>query len=186
METELSAITQWHQRIDQVTEEVQTLLTAMPRENRYIRPATGGWNIAQILRHIMQLNDSYEPSLKRIRDDDNPLPWTGRIGWLVRKVGDLLLDSVKPSNRRKSRTFPIWEPPSDMKPEEDVLEEFVAHQEVLKQRMSEHAVYLGKNVRLSSPANKYLVYTLDKAFELIVTHEERHLLQLRERCEAFG
>jgi hypothetical protein len=178
------AILQWQERIDRVTQEVRRMLHQLPAEKLYQKAETGGWSIAQIIRHVMRLNDSYLPGLQRIREGHNALPWTGRIGWLVRKVGDVLLQSVEPTNTRKSRTFPIWEPPADQIPGEDLLEVFCAHQEILKQRIQDHAAYLGKHCRISSPANKYLVYTLDKAFELMVTHEERHLDQLSRRIDS--
>jgi hypothetical protein len=37
-----------------------------------------------------------------------------------------------------------------------------------------------QGVVISSPANKYFVYKLGKAFEIVVTHEQRHFNQSKE------
>jgi hypothetical protein len=39
---------------------------------------------------------------------------------------------------------------------------------------------LEKGTVISSPANKYIVYKLETAFDIIVAHEERHLEQAKE------
>jgi hypothetical protein len=40
--------------------------------------------------------------------------------------------------------------------------------------------YLNGKTVIASPASKMIVYTLDTAFDIIVTHERRHLEQARE------
>lgn len=37
-----------------------------------------------------------------------------------------------------------------------------------------------KGVVISSPANKNIVYKLDKAFEIIIAHEKRHFEQSKD------
>ena len=39
---------------------------------------------------------------------------------------------------------------------------------------------LEKGTVISSPANKNIVYKLENAFDIITTHEQRHLEQARE------
>ena len=40
--------------------------------------------------------------------------------------------------------------------------------------------HLANGVVISSPANKNIVYKLEVAFDIIVSHEQRHLEQARE------
>ena len=47
----------------------------------------------------------------------------------------------------------------------------------LKERIISAESFLHSGVIISSPANKNIVYKLEQAFEIIVTHEERHLNQ---------
>ena len=40
--------------------------------------------------------------------------------------------------------------------------------------------YSGQGLMVPSPASKVIVYFLEDALEILVTHEERHLNQARE------
>ena len=88
----------------------------------------------------------------------------------------MILKSVLPENQKKQRTFPTWEP-AKSEISGDILTRFVSHQEELKKRMEESAIFIQKGVIISSPANKNIVYNLATAFEIILTHEQRHLKQ---------
>ena len=92
--------------------------------------------------------------------------------------GKMILKSVLPENQKKQRTFPTWEP-AKSEISSDILNRFVSHQEDLKRRMEESVIFIMKGVVISSPANKNIVYKLDKAFEIILTHEERHYKQAK-------
>ena len=54
------------------------------------------------------------------------------------------------------------------------------HQEVIKKLIQDNQPLLEKDVVIPSPANRYIVYKLRKAIEVIVAHEERHLNQAME------
>jgi len=57
---------------------------------------------------------------------------------------------------------------------------FKNHQEALKQRIKEVDDLVKKGTVISSPANKIIVYKLETAFDIIVTHEQLHLEQAKE------
>jgi hypothetical protein len=56
-------------------------------------------------------------------------------------------------------------------------DQFARHQERLSQYINDLD---GINIAIASPASKFIVYTLDKALDIITTHEKRHLEQARE------
>ncbi len=63
---------------------------------------------------------------------------------------------------------------------EDILQQFEKHQSELKQQIAFCEKLIGKGAVISSPANKNIVYKLETAFDIIVSHEERHLEQAKE------
>ena len=77
------------------------------------------------------------------------------------------------------KTFPIWEPTKSEIPE-GILERFKNHQLDLKDLIKNSMDLVDKGVIISSPANKNIVYKLEKAFDIIVTHEQRHYEQAKE------
>ena len=117
---------------------------------------------------------SYFPVFAEIRSGDYKAPFISKLSFVTNFFGNFILKSVMPSAEKKIKTFPIWEPQTG-KLETDTVEKFIRHQNELIQEFQSFQPFLEKRQTLSSPANKNIVYTLDKALEIIVTHEERHL-----------
>ncbi|MEO1450572.1 MAG: DinB family protein, partial [Bacteroidota bacterium] len=106
-------------------------------------------------------------------------PFMGKLGFMVRFSSRMVLASVQPDRTRKMKTFAIWEPASSAIPT-TIVADFTNHQERLKFWMLEATNWDIDKIIISSPANKGIVYSLTTAFELMVTHEARHLEQARE------
>ncbi|MDZ7650490.1 MAG: hypothetical protein U5K54_26955 [Cytophagales bacterium] len=62
----------------------------------------------------------------------------------------------------------------------DILLRFEKHQDELKKLIESSQDLIEKNVVISSPANKMIVYKLETAFDIMVAHEKRHLEQAKE------
>ncbi len=54
------------------------------------------------------------------------------------------------------------------------------HQSNLKELIESSKDLVEAGVVISSPANKNIVYKLEKAFDIIIIHEQRHLEQAKE------
>jgi len=95
---------------------------------------------------------------------------------MVSFLGNLVLKSVQPDRKRKVKTFQIWKP-ADSDVPEGIIERFEKNQEELKILVIGSADLIEKGTIISSPANKNIVYKLETAFDIIVTHEQRHYNQ---------
>ncbi|WP_235297982.1 DinB family protein [Portibacter marinus] len=146
------------------------------------KPDSKAWSIAQILDHIMTINESFFPILAKVKEGNYKVPWFGRIGFITNLMGNVVLKSVLPDTQKKITTFPIWEPSTSNLPG-NILEKFAKHQEELKVMIEGAENLLEKDQVICSPANYKIVYKLEKAFEIIVAHEQRHLLQAKTRLE---
>ena len=98
---------------------------------------------------------------------------------MVDFFGKIILKSVLPDRKRKMKTFPKWEP-SYSRINGDILQQFEHHQGELKSLIESSKDLIEKGAVISSPANKNIVYSLKSAFDIIVTHEFRHLEQAKE------
>ncbi len=127
----------------------------------------------------MVLNQSYFPIIQQVREGSFKVPFTGKLNVLVNLFGKMLLNAVQPENRKKTKTFPVWEPTVSDIPG-DVVERFVQHQTHLKQLIVSSTDLVAKDTVISSPANRWIVYRLATAFNILIAHEQRHLEQSKE------
>ena len=77
------------------------------------------------------------------------------------------------------KTFPIWEPTASQI-RTDIIQHFEKHQSELKRQIEASKLLIEKGTIISSPANRIIVYKLETAFDIIVSHEQRHLAQAKE------
>lgn len=169
----------WTTQIDKTTHDFKSTFGAMPKESLNYKPSPQVWSIAQNMHHLIVINETYFPVLDSLQRNDYNLPWIGKIDFLVNFFGKVILNSVSPDRRKKMKTFPIWQPASSDF-ETTILDSFVDHQQELKKYITSSKDLVENGVVIPSPANRNIVYKLDKAFDIIVTHEQRHFQQAKE------
>lgn len=171
--------TKWTSQIDQTTNNFKTVFADLNTEQLNWKPDEQTWSIAQNIDHLIVINNTFPPIIKAVRDGHYQLPFLGKLGFMVNFLGKMILGSVQPDRKRKMKTFPIWEPGQSNFPS-DILARFEKHQEELKRMIESSNDLLDKGTVISSPANKNIVYKLETAYDIITTHERRHLAQAKE------
>ena len=166
-------------QLDQITNQFQQQFGALPVNDLNWKPSSGSWSIAQVMDHLITINRSYFPIIDQVKKGDYKLPFITRIPFMPSFFGSMILKSVNPNRKMKTKTFPIWEP-SASHIDKGIVQRFMDHQNELKQAISDSEYLVDKEVIISSPANRNIVYKLGKAFEIIVTHEMRHYNQAAE------
>lgn len=176
-------------KIDHWTAEIDLITAAFKSNFEHLDPSdlnkkadAKSWSIAQNIHHLIVINQTYFPVIENIRSGNYKLGFVSKIGFLTRFFGKMILSSVQADRKKKIKTFPIWEP-SKSALNTDILLEFVQHQEELKKLISSSEDLLLKETLIASPANKNIIYKLEDAFDIIVTHEKRHLEQAKEMLE---
>lgn len=169
----------WINQIDRTTDDFSTTFKDLTKEKLNYKPAHEVWSIAQNIHHLILINESYFLMLDKIKNGEHTLPWIAKVNFLANFFGKVILNSVSPERRKKMKTFAIWEP-STSNLEETILSDFAVHQEKLKEYILTSNNWIEQGLVISSPANKNIVYKLEKAFDIIVTHEQRHFEQAKE------
>lgn len=169
----------WKDIIDQNTNLVQELFSNLNEETLNLQPNSSTWSIAQNLAHLIVINESYFPILTELNNKTYQAPFHAKFSFIVRFFGKFVLNSVEPSRNKKMKTFPIWEPQHSLV-SADIIDKFVAHQEKLRKAFDNAADLISRNAVIHSPASKVIVYKLATAFDIIVTHETRHINQAKE------
>ncbi|MEL7247107.1 MAG: DinB family protein [Bacteroidota bacterium] len=169
----------WLKQIDQNTADFQDRFGHLSPSALNWKPSPDIWSIAQNLDHLIVINESYFPVFEQLKTGSYQTPWYGKIRFIANGMGKMILGAVGPDRRKKTKTFPIWEPASSTI-SDDILDQFVAHQQRLKEEFQACAKLLEQGQVIFSPANASIVYPLETAFAIIVTHEHRHLAQAEE------
>lgn len=170
---------QWINQIDRTTEDFQTLFGELSHEEMNWKPNPQTWSIGQNIDHLIVINRTYFPVLADLRAGKYPTPFLAKFGFMVSFFGKTILKAVEPDRKKKMKTFSIWEPAQSEIPP-GILDRFSKHQGELKREIESSHRLVEQRAVLSSPANKYIVYNVAKAFDVIVTHERRHLEQSKE------
>lgn len=160
--------------IDSHTQEVNKTFGAINSLERGWRPDPTKWSINQHLEHLIVLNESYYPEFDRVQRGEHNSVFTSRMPGLPSLFGRMILSSSRPQNPRKMKTFSVWQP-SISQSDNDVVLEFEKHHDQLKSTILKLEGQLSKGSIISSPANKWIVYPLDVALDIILAHEQRHI-----------
>lgn len=163
----------WIKGIDEVTALVKENFGDLTEEQLNWKPNGETWSIAQHLHHLIVINSSYFPIIEALEKVELKIPFYLRIPALAKWMGNMIYSSVKPEQPKKIKTFEIWEP-STSTISADILDRFEAHQQSLKDQVQHAEELVRKGSLIHSPANNKIVYTLEKAFDIIVAHEMRH------------
>lgn len=169
----------WTPELDKLTKMFVSEFGGLSADALNWKPNPQIWSVGQCIHHLIVVNESYYPVLNQVKTGKYQVPMLCRIGFVHRLFGNLVLNAVQPEQKRKTRTFPIWQPVSSNIPA-DIVTQFEKHHENLKLLIQSSQDLVQKNVLISSPANRIIVYSLQTAFDIMVAHEKRHLKQARE------
>ena len=170
----------WQMEITRLSWEFEKLLGNLGPEHINYRPDPGSWSIAENLAHLIRVNGSYYPIFDNILGQNFKPPLIRKIPFLVNAVGNLLHRSM--GSKFKTKTFTVWEP-SQKEYDLDLVAEFHKQQMELSAYIQKLDPYFESGLVIHSPANRWVVYTLDKGIEIIIAHEQRHLEQSKNILE---
>lgn len=169
----------WTATLNDISKQSLAEFGNLTSEQLNWKPNSTTWSIAQNLDHLIVVNESYYPVLASLKAGTYKTPFIGKIGFMVSFLGKTVFDAVQPDRKKKMKTFPIWEP-TISNVIVDILNRFEIHQKELIQKIEEAKGLIEKGVVISSPANRNIVYKLETAFDIIVSHEQRHIEQSKE------
>jgi hypothetical protein len=168
----------WSEGIEKTTQDFIESFGGLNESQLNWKPNPQTWSIAQNIDHLLVINKTYFTIIESIRKGTHKTPFISKLGFMVSFFGKRVLEAVQSDRKKKTKTFPIWEPSSGQILK-GILERFKKHQSELKKRIENSRDLVEREIIISSPANKNIVYKLETAFDIIVTHEKRHYEQSR-------
>ena len=165
----------WQMELTTVTWEFEKLLKGLGAETLNYRSGRS-WSIAENLSHLIQLNSSYFPLFEKIISGSYKPPLIARVKFLANPTGNMLYGMM--TSRRRVKTMKMWNPVT-REFDAGIIKDFSNHQMDLARYLERLEPHFGNNIIIPSPANRFLVYTLDRAVDILIAHENRHLQQCK-------
>ena len=166
----------WQMELTKITWQFENVLEEYDLTTLNLKPGTRKWSPMEIIHHLITVNASYFPIFDQIIDQNFKPPKLGKLPFYGKKMGELILSAM--NKNAKIKTSRSWEP-IEKTHNNDLKVVFFNKQDQLSNYIQKLEPYLGQKLMIYSPANKWIVYPLDTAIEIILSHEKRHLSQIK-------
>ncbi|MFN7119613.1 MAG: DinB family protein [Saprospiraceae bacterium] len=165
-------------RIERVTEDAtQTFAELSPAQLNW-KPSPQVWSVGQCLDHLITANRTYFPVFDSILAGTKTPTFWEKIPLLPEWWGKMLIQALDARNAKKSKTFPPFQPTQSEVPA-TILQDFAAHNtEVIQYFEKLDALDMGQII-ITSPAARFVTYSLRDTVYILANHEERHVLQAK-------
>lgn len=169
-------LSSWLEEAAAIPVRVASLFSELTEEQINRRPAEDKWSIGELLDHIMVTNQQYFPLFENVISGKHRNPFLGRFQVLPEFFGQTILNAVEPDTLRKVKTVRKFQPVNRLFTLTK-LNDFEKHQLQLMEyaRASDRLDH--RQVILTSPVARYIVYSLESTFMIILSHELRHINQ---------
>jgi len=155
-------------------QSAQTMIAGLTEEQLNWQPAPGSWSVGQCLEHLCFMNEAYLPAIsaalagKPDAPAENITPgWFG--GWFLRKF-------VEPSPNGSRVPAPSKIRPA-ARVELSVLDQFLSGNKACRELILSARNKNVNTIRFWNPLVPGIRFTVGTGFQIIASHERRHLLQ---------
>lgn len=139
-------------------------------------PAPGSWSAAQCLQHLNVSSDAYFPVWQQVIATAGPRKAELNAPYKVDFWGRLLSWILEPPARVRSRT-PVHFEPADQADLAQTLDGFLDRQQRIVAALHRCRGRAIDQVRIASPADPRVRYSIWSSFVIVAAHQRRHLWQ---------
>lgn len=136
-------------------------------------PPEGGWNISQVLEHLLVSNECYLPMMERLTHEA-AVGAQPQEEWKPSLAGGLLIRSM--SSRRNFKAPKVFR--DVLHPREAVRSAFIEQLESLVRLLETAESVSWRRTRTVSPVSKLIRLNLGDCYAILPAHSERHLGQI--------
>lgn len=149
------------------------------------KPSAERWSVAQCFDHLITTNSGYLSIVDDVlRGQKKSSVWQ-KLPVLPGFWGKMLIKSLDPSSKRKIRAPKKFQPAQSDVPG-TIIEDFVAQQNVVIEKMRATANLDLESIVITSPVASLITYSLMDAYRIVVVHERRHFQQAQRVTEQSG
>ncbi|HEX9827754.1 MAG TPA: DinB family protein [Flavobacteriaceae bacterium] len=175
----MSKTVDWKTEIDLVTEKFRSNFSNFTQEEMNYKLKENDWSIAQIITHIILLNNSYFEYFKEIQNGNHTLQTHKNLDAKAESSLTMLMPFTKKDRLKRTNTWDIWEPPSVFI-DRNVIQDFEESQFEFKKLIENFEASIMSDTFIKYPGHLDLVFKLDDCISFLIEHENRHLNQAFE------
>ena len=149
------------------------------------KPSAERWSVAQCFDHLITTNNGYLPIVDDVLRGRKKSSFWQKLPVLPGFWGKMLIKSLDPSSARKIRAPKKFRPAQSDVPA-TIIEDFVAQQNQVIEKMRATANLDLERIVITSPVASPITYSLMDAYRIIVVHERRHFQQAQRVTEESG
>ena len=149
------------------------------------KPSNEGWSIGQCFDHLITANKAYIPIIEQVLMGTKPSTSWEKIPLLPNLFGKLLIKYLSPQSTRKLKAPEVFKP-SSSSIDQDIISRFIELQKQMILLMKRTEGFNLSGIKITSPALRFVTYSMIDAYEIIVVHEKRHVQQAERVLEAEG
>jgi hypothetical protein len=157
----------------------ETLVSSAGAETCAKRPAPGSWSAAECLQHLSLSADAYFPVWQQVIATAGPRKAEMNAPYAIDFWGRLLCWILEPPARIRSKT-PAPFQPVDCEKVEVVLDRFLEKQERVVAALRRCRGRAIDQVKMASPIDSRVRYSIWSSFVVTAAHERRHLWQAEQ------
>ena len=164
-----------------VSAEARSFLPGLSADQVRWKPAAKVWSISECFEHLIVTNRAYAEKIGPGIDQAEKIN-TASLAYQPRRLAVWFINQVRPEKTIKLKTFSTFtRGMSNANP--NLLDDFLAQQAVMEDLIRGAATIDFNRTKISSPASRFLKFQVGEALELLVLHEQRHLLQAKGRSQ---
>jgi hypothetical protein len=157
----------------EVVEQTKEFLKLSPGQLNW-RPSEKQWSAGECFEHLMRTNSKYIPCYQKF-------VLTGFKNKLVKFdhtfMGRIVLKSIKPENKRKTKTPTPFDPIGSIV-RENIVKDFLYQNNEIVDLVSRMDMSKLRE-KITSPFSKYVKYNIGDSLMIIAHHNLRHLQQAK-------
>lgn len=143
------------------------------------RPSEKQWSVGECFEHLIRTNKEYIPEYRKYSPSDYEYK---HREFKHSFIGKLLCNSVKPENKRRTKTKAAFDPAgSDIK--ESVVKDFLHQSNEIVELISKIEISRLK-VTIRSPFSRYIRYSIGDSLMIMGYHNLRHLQQAKRLTQS--
>ena len=168
-----------------IAAEAQQTFGELSEQQRNWKHNAESWSIGQCFDHLVKANESYFPLIEQSIKGEQPRTFWESLPLLPTFFGWMLIKFLSPESTKKLKAPGIFQPSSsDIDPH--IINNFVKQQNQLTYLMKETAELDLRRVKITSPAMRFVTYSLLDCYTIIVVHEKRHFQQAKRVLDVEG
>ena len=162
--------------IEEVLHASEALFASLTPQQLTWKPGRKKWSIFECFDHLLTTNELYMERLREALERGRVTSAEAISPFKPSLFGRWFIDALRPESKFRTKTFRIFKPQS-AKGDLKVTTGFLEQQKALLRLVKQADQCDLNHVKLSSPANRLIKFSIGEALTLTVVHNQRHLLQ---------